>query len=70
MIYVTCKVKVYEMRGESTAEMEGKDIPSFLVISHWNEKNKVVFSVGGQTVTVIADDVIAAIKNATNSNRF
>jgi len=41
--------------------------PSIRVHSHWCERDKVVLEVEGKSVTVIADDLIAAIKNATNT---
>lgn len=41
-----------------------------LVSSHWNYSDRVVLEVGNQKVTVIAADLEAAIRNATNKGTF
>lgn len=60
MIDVKCKVTTYE-------ESATKEV---VVESHWNNERFVVLHIGTKTVTVGANDILAAIKNATNSNRF
>ena len=72
MIKVSNEVTVYELCGTPTdsSRLLATIIPLFTVESHWNEREKVVITIGGETVTVVASDLIAAIKNATNSNRF
>lgn len=56
-----------------TNELRNYDEPaktSIRVHSHWNEPSKVVIEfVGGQSRTVSARDLLAAIKNATNTER-
>jgi len=66
MIKVTCEVKVYEKDGIS-CDMEFLTI---LVHSHsiHDDRVEIVFEDG--RVVVVADDLIAAIENATNTKRF
>lgn len=60
MISVTCEVNVYE-----------KDIcEKVLVKNHWNQPEKIALWVDGREYIVLADDLITAIKNATNTKRF
>jgi hypothetical protein len=40
--------------------------PTVRVSSHWNYSDRVVLEVGDQKVTVLAADLEAAIRNATN----
>ena len=70
MIKVTNEIKLYELYGKQMDKLFDTVIPLFIVESHWNEGGKVVVTLGGETVTVVASDLIAAIQNATNSNRF
>lgn len=39
------------------------------VHSHWNDPSLVVLNVGDEKRTVSASDLIAAVKNASNTNR-
>lgn len=39
-----------------------------VVRNHWNEREKVVIEVGDLTLTVVADQMIKAIKNAQNAH--
>lgn len=66
MIKVKNEVKVYEHNGEDIALLE--DI--FVGIeSHWNNKDKVVVVINGERYAVVAEDLLCAVTNATNSNR-
>ena len=56
---VTCRVETYDDPAK----------PSILVHSHWNEHSKVVLEVNGEKLTIVADDLIAAVKNCTNIPR-
>lgn len=62
------------MAVKVTNELNSYDEPaktSVLVHSHWNEPRKVVIEFrGGEKRTITADELIAAIKNATNTVRF
>ena len=57
-----------------TNELNSYDEPaktSVLIHSHWNEPKKIVIEFrGGEKRTVVAEELIAAIKNATNTARF
>jgi len=60
-----CKVRVYEIDGEAT---KGIDAPSITVESHWNDDERIVLVFGngkGQRFTVVADDLLSAIRRAT-----
>nr|DAM52186.1 MAG TPA: hypothetical protein [Caudoviricetes sp.] len=39
------------------------------VHSHWNDPDLVVLNIGDEKRTVSASDLIAAVKNASNTNR-
>jgi hypothetical protein len=66
MIKVTCEVKVYEKDGISC----GMENHTILVLSHLiqDDRIEIVFEEG--RIVVVADDLIAAIENATNTKRF
>lgn len=66
MIKVRNEVKVYEHNGEDVALLENRFVD---VVSHWNNNRQVVLVINGERYTVLADDLICAIRNATNSNR-
>ena len=70
MIFVMNEVKVYELHGKPTRDMDIKEAPAFGVYSHNIDKNMVIISSNNGQVTVLASDLIAAIQNATNSNTF
>lgn len=57
-----------------TNELNTYDEPSKTSVrihSHWNEPKKIVIEfVGGEKRTIIASELLAAIKNATNTDRF
>lgn len=57
-----------------TNELSTYDEPSKTPVrihSHWNEPKKIVIEfLGGEKRTVIASELLAAIKNATNTDRF
>ena len=66
MISVKNTIKCYDL--ESTNARKEKEIS---VCSHWNEQSKVVIELGnGDKITLVADDLMVAIKNATNINRY
>ena len=62
------------MSVKVTNELSSYDEPAntnVLVHSHWNEPKKIVIEfVGGDKRTLVASELIAAIKNATNTDRF
>jgi len=59
---VECEIAVYEEDGKNP----GNDPHEFFVRSHWNERNKVVISYKGNSVTVLGDELKAAVDNAMN----
>lgn len=61
-IKTVSEVKVYEVDGSS----DFKDKPTLFVHSHWNRNRWVRLKIGDQDVTVIKQDLIKAIENATN----
>lgn len=66
MIKVKNEIKVCEINNKEV------DWPknSIQVLSHWNDDNKVVLVIDDKCYTVSANDLEAAIKNATNINRY
>jgi len=66
MIKVTCEVKVYEWNGIPCGEEER----AIFIFSHPIENYKVEINIAGERFVVVADDLIAAIENATNTKRF
>jgi hypothetical protein len=67
MINVESKVKVYEKDGKDTAI---GDDTALVVRSHWNRDEYVVLDFGDKKWTMLAKDLEAAIRNATNSARL
>jgi hypothetical protein len=63
MIKVSNAISVYEVDGKEAIS----DGPTIEVRSHWSRQSMVVLKVNGQSLTVIATDLEAAIRNATNS---
>ncbi len=63
MIKVKSEVRLYD---ENTETQEEK----LTVSSHWNQNELVGLDIGGRVLYVVAKDLEAAIKNATNSARF
>ena len=76
MIEVTNEVPVLEIDGESLTyppAAEGlldKSHWLLTVKSHWSDDDLVVMTYGCTTITVCAGELKAAIKNATNTERF
>jgi hypothetical protein len=67
VIEVINKVQIYEKGGEDVPP--GKD--AYLTIkSHWNLSERVILRFGKTELTVLAKDLIAAVKNAQNTERF
>jgi hypothetical protein len=66
MIKVTCEVKVYELNGIPC----GAEEQSILVYSHSIDNGKIEITFAGTDIVIVADDLIAAIENATNTKRF
>lgn len=67
VINVKCEVRSYERNGE---EIYGEK-DDVLVESHWNREAFVVISIRGRRslkLTVLAQDLKAAIENCVNSN--
>ena len=67
MIQVKNEIRVYEVDDKDVGFKEG---PEFTVENHWNQTAYVVVSIDGKKYTVVAADLMAAIKNATNVNRY
>ncbi len=58
------------IKVESAVKIYEDDEPSdkkIIVSSHWNDNDFVVIKIGKKSATVIASDMIAAIKNAQNN---
>ena len=66
MIKVRNEVTVYETNGKET---QGLERPILIVSSHWNWDDRVDLTIGGDRITVLARDLEAAVKNATNTRR-
>lgn len=66
-IKVENEVEVYEKNGEEAPAMKRENI---LIKSHGIWHDRIVLRVGRNEYTVITDDLLAAIKNASNSNKF
>lgn len=60
MIKVTSEVPTYDDPAK----------PFIRVHSHWNRNNLVVIDFGDDKRTVDSDEIMAAIKNATNTERY
>ena len=65
MINVTCEVKVNEWNGIPCGEER-----VIFIFSHPIENDKVQINIAGARFVVVADDLIQAIENATNTKRF
>ena len=52
-------IRIYELNNEET-------VGELLISSHWNYHDFIVIGNGETKITVSADDLIKAIKNATN----
>lgn len=67
MIKVVNHIKVYEVDGKECHSIA--ESTSIEVLSHWNRRTMVVIKCeGGKKLTIAANDLIAAINNATNTN--
>jgi len=64
MIEVTNTLIAYPEYDEGVS-----GIRSLTVKSHWKDPEKIILLVEGCPVTVLAEDLLAAIKNSTNSRR-
>ena len=67
MIDVINEVKIYEIDGKDTKFPSETKLK---VESHWNYRNFVVLKFKDMCITVPADDLLAAIKNATNKGSY
>lgn len=70
MIEVQNIIPVYEIDGQEVKFADPKLRPTIGVASHWNRMDLVVIKIGDKNYTVVAGDLITAIKNATNTNRY
>jgi hypothetical protein len=68
-IKVTSIVRVYEINGKEAAYLENHGLK---ICSHWNNPDRIELTFGdeSQKLTILAADLIAAIKNATNTAKF
>jgi len=70
MIKVTNEVEPYERNGDDFECGLKSKKPIIKVESHWNRQEFVIIQIAdGDSFTVVASDMIAAINNATNSRR-
>jgi hypothetical protein len=60
MVKVTCKINNYDDPTKTDMTID----------SHWNDRNMVVVIIGNERNTVKGHDLIEAIKNAMNTNRY
>ena len=67
MIKVKNEVPIYEVDGK---EIKGIDSPKLVVESHWSCNKRVKLKLDGKEITVIGDDLVAAIVNAQNTRRW
>lgn len=67
MIKVKQTVEIYEENGKEIPIGTNKSIR---VESHWNRDESVILVFGRKHITVIGQDLITAINNAMNTNRF
>lgn len=56
-VKVTCEVRTYDEPAK----------PDIKVHSHWNDSGKIVIEIGDETITVVSNDLITAIKNCSNT---
>ena len=72
MIGVSNSLHVYEFEGKETIVGNSH---IFVIRSHWNNNDRVVIEIGeenGQikSFTLLAKDLVAAIKNAENTAKW
>ncbi len=67
MIDVACKVDIMETDGKQT-DWGQTDTPVLEVNSHSNRRGMIVLQFGETALTVLGEDLQAAIKNAENTN--
>jgi len=67
MIKVKQEIEIYEENDEEVPIGIDK---SLSVESHWNWNERVILRLGKRRITVIGRDLITAIQNAMNTNRF
>lgn len=60
-------VQAYEENGKDCFRVA--DRPTMVVKNHWNRRDFVMVKIGETTLTVCADDLIAAIENSQNANK-
>lgn len=65
MISVRCSLQTKE--ADPGVVDEGMTV---LVLSHWNRPQLVVLEIGGSKWVVSASELIAAVKNATNTAKY
>lgn len=73
MIKSTNVVPIYEVDGKEPDEIPSVYMgrgPSMYVTSHHNRDAMVVLELNGRKLAVEAKDLLAAVKNATNSARW
>ena len=75
MIEVVNKLKVYEVAGRDVSNDPDRELcrptttPILRVLSHWIHQDRVVLQPPtGDPITVVAADLIAAIRNATHNS--
>ena len=66
-IKVVSDLRVYEIDGKDTEDSIKSPAPQMRVHSHWSRREFIAIEIAGVKYTVVASDIEAAIKNATNS---
>jgi hypothetical protein len=65
VIEVSNVIRAYPETSEGSS-----GVTAILLKSHWSDSSKVVLFVEGVSVTLLAKDLMAALKNAQNSSQF
>jgi hypothetical protein len=68
MIDVTNSLTVVEVKGIPRGRLA--ELPRVEIRNHGNSPRLIVFQVGNQEVSLLAEEVIAATRNATNTARY
>lgn len=68
MLQISNQMTVVEDHGKSRDQLES--LPHVEIRNHWNDDRLVVVKVLDQEVTLIASEIVAAVKNATNTAKY
>jgi hypothetical protein len=59
----TAEISIYEVNDEKVPV--GKDLPQLKLLSHWNDEDQVVIVWNGKRLTVIAHDLLDAVRRVS-----